>query len=171
MGEDIFSMKQVLKLDRFLLSGMVLSMGSCLLMVALTVMDVFGRYVLGKPLPGVIEFNEVLMVCVVFLGLGLSQKEKAQIRAELLISRLSSKWKKKFDLLALFISAIFWLVLLIPSLSKAWSSFVIGEYREGLIKFPIWPARWALVLGILLIWLQLIKDIGKHLRSENEILE
>lgn len=164
-------MKKLLGLDRLLLAGMVLSMGSCLLMVALTVMDVFGRYVLGNPLPGVIEFNEVLMVCVVFLGLGLSQKEKAQIRAELLISRLPSKWKKRFDLFALLISAAFWLVLLIPSTSKACSSFAIGEYREGLLKFPIWPARWALVLGILLIWLQLIKDIGKHFRSGKEIEE
>jgi TRAP-type C4-dicarboxylate transport system permease small subunit len=168
MGGSVSPLKKILKLNRFLLAGMILSMGSCLLMVALTVMDVFGRYVLGKPLPGVIEFNEVLMVCVVFLGLGLSQKEKAQIRAELLISRLSPMWRKKFDLIALFLSAAFWLVLLVPSSSKAWSSFLIGEYREGLLKFPIWPARWALVLGILLMWLQLLRDIGRHFRSEKE---
>ncbi len=146
-------------LDRLLITAMILSMASCLFMVAITVLDVLARHAIGRPVPGVIEFNEVLMVCVVFLGLGLSQKDRAQIRAELFISRLSPKLRKGFDVFALVIAWCFWTLLSFQAVSRGWESFVMGEYREGLLKFPMWPARWALALGMILMSIQLIRDI------------
>lgn len=156
-------------LDRLLMTAMILSMASCLFMVAITVLDVLARHLIGRPVPGVIEFNEVLMVCVVFLGLGLSQKDKAQIRAELFISRLSSKARRGFDVFALILGWCFWTLLSVQAVSRGWESFVMGEYREGLLKFPMWPARWALALGMILMSIQLIRDIVTRLagsRSE-----
>lgn len=155
-------------LDRLLMTAMILSMSSCLFMVAITVLDVFARHMIGRPVPGVTEFNEVLMVCVVFLGLGLSQKDKAQIRAELFISRMSPKWRKALDLFSLVMGWGFWTLLAVLAVSRGWGSFVMGEYREGLLKFPIWPARWALAIGMILMSIQLIRDIVTRI-AENRV--
>lgn len=146
-------------LNYILQLAMVIAMASCFFMVIITILDVTSRHLLKQPIAGVIELNEVLMVAVVFLGLGFAQKEGAHIRAELFISRLSKRQRKRFDVFALMISLLFWTILLVQSLSKAWDSFLTKEYREGLIKFPIWPARWALAFGIGLLCFQLVREI------------
>lgn len=148
-------------LHRLLVIAMSTSMGCCIFMVAITVLDVFSRHALAKPIPGVIELNEVLLVCVVYLGLGLSQKDGAQIRAELFISHLAPSIRKIFDVFSAIVAFAFWAAVLVQSATKAWSSFVIGEYREGLLKFPVWPARWALAIGTFLICLQLLSDMKR----------
>lgn len=146
-------------LNYILQMAMVIAMASCFFMVIITILDVISRHLLKRPIAGVIELNEVLMVSVVFLGLGFAQKERAHIRAELFISRLSKRQRKHFEFFALMISLLFWTILLVQSLSKAWDSFLTKEYREGLVKFPIWPARWALAVGIGLLCLQLVREI------------
>lgn len=169
MLKKIFAPTRYLGLSRILLIAMIISMASCFFMVAFTIMDVFGRHFLKQPIPGVIEFNEVMMIFVVYLGLGLAQREKAHIRAELFVSRLSLKWRGRFEGFSLFLATAFWTILFTQTATKAWNSYLIGEYREGLIKFPIWPARWALAVGVLLMSLQLFRDIYASWASkENE---
>jgi len=153
-------------LSGLLRSAMMISMGSCFFMIVITVLDVFSRHILGQAIAGVFELNEVLMVCIVFLGLGFAQKERSHIRAELFVSRLSPKWHHGFELFSFSLGFLFWTTLFIQSAAKAWDSFLIGEYKEGLIKFPLWPARWALAFGLFLLCLQLLKDIHTSLFSE-----
>ena len=158
-------MKKYLTLERLIHFGMLISMANCFIMVIITILDVLSRHLLHRPVPGVIELNEVLMVGIVFLGLGMAQKEKAHIRAELFVSRLPPKLRRLFDLLALIFSACFWVMLLTQAVPRAWGSYLTGEYREGLIKFPIWPARWALAIGILILCLQLVRDFYRTISS------
>lgn len=154
------SLRGVLGINGLLNLGLFLSMVNCFFMVIITILDVVSRHLLHRAIPGVIELNEVLMVGIVFLGLAMAQKEKTHIRAELLVSRLSAKWQKGLDIFAIVLSLAFWGILLASSAPRAWQSFVIGEYREGLIKFPIWPARGALCFGLLIMCLQLLYDLG-----------
>jgi hypothetical protein len=63
-------------------------------------------------------------------------------------------------------------LLLTQAVPRAWGSYLTGEYREGLIKFPIWPARWALAIGILILCLQLARDFYSTISSnEYETME
>lgn len=155
-------------LSRLLHWAMMVSMASCFLMVIITVADVLSRHFLKRAIAGVFELNEVLMVMVVFLGLGIAQEEKAHIRAELLISRASIQVRRWFDIFAHSVGFLFWGVIFIQSISKAWDSFLTREYKEGLIKFPVWPVRWALVIGVLLLCLQLLSDIYATFRSKQD---
>lgn len=158
-------MKNYFTLERLIHLGLFISMANCFIMVIITILDVLSRHLLHRPVPGVIELNEVLMVGIVFLGLGMAQKEKSHIRAELFVSRLPPRLRRLFDLLALVFSTCFWAILLTQALPRAWGSYLTGEYREGLIKFPIWPARWALAIGILILCLQLARDFYRTLSS------
>ena len=152
-------MKGLAILNKITHYAMILSMANCFFMVIITILDIASRHLLRQPVPGVIELNEVLMVGIVFFGLGMAQREKSHIRAELFTSKMSDMWQNRMDLLALGLSMCFWVILLAQALPKAVDSFMTGEYREGLIKFPIWPARIALAAGILIMCLQLLADI------------
>lgn len=157
-----------LSLDSLLKVCLIISMANCFFMVVVTILDVLSRHLLKQPVPGVIELNEVLMIGIVFLGLGVAQKQNSHIRAELFVSRLSPERKWYFDLVALIVSLAFWALILMQAIPKAWQSFLVGEYREGLIKFPLWPARWMLAVGVLVMCLQLVADIYNSLTSQEQ---
>jgi len=135
-------------------------------MVIVTVSDVFSRHLLHHSIPGVFEFSETLMVIVVFLGLGLAQQERAHIRSELFISKTSNRVRRYFDLFAHLMGFFFWTAVTFASFYTAWDSFITGEYKEGLIKFPVWPVRWVLAFGVLLLCLQLLVDIHVVFQSK-----
>lgn len=145
---------------------LIVSMANCFLMVFVTIVDVLSRHLLKQPVPGVIELNEVLMIGIVFLGLGVAQQEQTHIRAELFVSRLSPKRKRILDIVGLFFSLGFWMIVLTQAVPRAWDSFMIGEYREGLIKFPLWPARLMLAVGVLVMCMQVVIDIRDSLAAE-----
>jgi TRAP-type C4-dicarboxylate transport system permease small subunit len=172
MNRDPGLEKKASTLSRILRLAMIVSMASCFFMIVITMADVFSRHVFGKAIAGVFELSEVLMVVLVFLGLGFAQEEKSHIRAELLLSHLSARARRGFDLFAQVLSFLFWGVLLTQCTLKAIESFTTGEYKEGLMKFPMWPARWAIAAGLLLICLQLLKEICSALMSkENSAAE
>jgi TRAP-type C4-dicarboxylate transport system permease small subunit len=68
------------------------------LMMLLTTTDVFGRYVLGKPIPGSIDFITVMMVILVFPALAYVTAQDGHVRTDVLFDRLSARGKGYFDI-------------------------------------------------------------------------
>ena len=60
-------------------------------MMILTVIDVFLRYCFSRPIVGSQELIVLLMVCVVFLGLGWCTLNKNHIKVDIIESILSRK--------------------------------------------------------------------------------
>ncbi len=59
-----------------------------LLMMAVTTVDVAGRYFLNRPLPGAFEVTEMAMALVIFAGLSLAAGRREHITVNLLEARL-----------------------------------------------------------------------------------
>lgn len=59
-----------------------------LAMMAVTCVDVVGRYFVGRPIPGAFEITELLLVAVIFCGLPLASSDAAQVEVDLLAGRL-----------------------------------------------------------------------------------
>lgn len=59
-----------------------------LLMMAVTTLDVLGRYFLNRPLTGAFEVTEMAMALVIFAGLGLAARRREHITVNLLETRL-----------------------------------------------------------------------------------
>lgn len=80
-------------LDRFLVAGSrsVNAIGSCLIvgMVLFMSVNVVLRYVFARPVKGVVELEEFMLVMVVFLGLAHTAVRKRHVKVDFLISRLS----------------------------------------------------------------------------------
>jgi TRAP-type C4-dicarboxylate transport system permease small subunit len=52
-----------------------------------TLFDVFLRYFASRPILGVIELNQCMMPVMVFMAIGLTQRNKGHIRVTLLVNR------------------------------------------------------------------------------------
>ena len=139
----------------------------------LGVADIVGTQVLLIPVPGPRELTESTMVLIVFGALAYAQIRRAHIRVELLYLNMPPRVRAVMD--GADLAAIAFSALSCPRPSPAQYSYQIKEATTGLIRFPLWPARFTLVAGcslmILQLCLHLIEDLirirtGDDLESE-----
>jgi len=133
--------------------------GSGLIMVLMLVIvcDVLGRALFDHPLTGAPELVKACVVCVLFLGLPKTFRSDKQIRATLLLNKVSGRVGGALDLLA-HLAGILLFVLLAYS---SWGLFVeawrVGEFEgAGALRVPTYPIRALIVASALLTLLQLV---------------
>lgn len=142
-------------------------------MVAATlvgVADVVGTEFFGRPVLGTLEFTESTMVLVVFGALAYAQQRRAHIRVELLYSHVGPRAKSFMEVVTHVIAFLFFLLvgwLGWVELEYAWE---IKESTMGSVRFPLYPARFLLLVGVSLLILQLavdiVNDVARFLRGE-----
>ncbi|WP_310459149.1 TRAP transporter small permease subunit [Ruixingdingia sedimenti] len=129
-----------------------------LLSMFLGVGDVVGMQ-LRHPVPGTLEFTESTMVLVVFGGIAWAQIRRAHIRVELVYLQVGKKMRSAMDIIASVAGIVFFALLTWQGGLEAVYSWQIGEATSGLLRFPLWPARWILVFGSVLMILQFLLDL------------
>lgn len=116
------------------------------MMVMMTV-HIMGRKV-GHPVPGAFEASEQLMVIVFSFPLAEVGLRKNHIYFELVVRALSKRVQAILGMVAHGAGVLLFAPLTWKAWQVAWRSFGIGEYRQGIIDFPIWPFRVALAVGL-----------------------
>lgn len=76
-----------------------------LVMMAVTFVDVIGRYVFNSPLPGAFELTEVLLALVVFVGLPIVTARREHVTVDLLTGRLPGRLRQGLARAALAVTA------------------------------------------------------------------
>ena len=71
--------------NKLLLSCCIISLTA---LVLITVVDVFGRYLLGIPLPGTSEITEIILGILIYIGLPYISKKEEHISVSLLSNYL-----------------------------------------------------------------------------------
>jgi len=69
-------------------------------MMLLTVADVFGRYLLNRPVPGAFEATEIMLALAIFAGLPIVTARGEHVAVRLVADRLPAGLRKALDLLA-----------------------------------------------------------------------
>ena len=145
----------------------------------LGVADIVGTQVLLIPVPGPRELTESTMVLIVFGALAYAQIRRAHIRVELLYLKMPPRGRAVMDVITDLAAIAFFGLILSEAISEAQYSYQIKEATTGLIRFPLWPARFTLVVGcslmILQLCLHLIQDLtrirtGNDIESEHAII-
>ena len=145
----------------------------------LGVADIVGTQVLLIPVPGPRELTESTMVLIVFGALAYAQIRRAHIRVELLYLKMPPRGRAVMDVITDLAAIAFFGLILSEAISEAQYSYQIKEATTGLIRFPLWPARFTLVAGcslmILQLCLRLIQDLirirtGNDIESEHAII-
>jgi len=126
------------------LAGMAL-----LAMLALTVADIAGRTLFNEPLPGTVEVTALLLVIVVFLGLGHSEDLGDHITVDLLYVRVGKRVKAALNIFAGVVS-----VVVIGLMAFQIYHFALRQRDSGaetpVLEWPIWPFALAAAFGTLL---------------------
>jgi len=134
------------------------------------VADVVGTEFLGRPLLGTLEFTESTMVLVVFGALAYAQERRAHIRVELLYTYVGPRGKSFMEAVTHIVAFIFFVLVAWQGLSELSYSWELKEATMGTVRFPLYPARFFLVLGVVLLLVRLAldiaSDVGRMRRGE-----
>ena len=141
--------------------------GGVVLLVSMlwTTADVIGTQLFGWPIPGSLELVSNNMVVVVFASLAHVQRRRGHIRVEFLRTRAGPRARAVMDAVTHGVAIVFFGLLLWQATSYAGYSWQIRESTAGLIRFPVYPARFAIVIGVGLLVIQLVIDVGTDVLS------
>jgi len=123
--------------------------------------DALLRYTLNRPITGTLEGVELLLVFAVFLSLARTQAERGHIAVGLLSERLAGKPRAALKALTAFLGLLLFGAVTWATGAMAFRSWKMGEYSAGLIAFPIYPSRLLVSMGSLLLFLQLLLELGR----------
>lgn len=121
--------------------------------------DVIGTQMFGMPIAGARELTESTMVLIVFGALTYAQIKRSHIRVEIIYLAVGPRAKAAMDVFAGLCALLFFGLLLWQAYDEAIFSMQIGEATVGLIRFPLYPARWILVAGTALMIVRLALDL------------
>ena len=134
------------------------------------VADVVGTEFLGRPVLGTLEFTESTMVLVVFGALAYAQERRAHIRVELLYSHAGPRGKSFMEAVTHIVAFIFFALVAWQGYGELLYSWEIKESTMGSVRFPLYPARVLLLVGVWLLLMRLaidiVQDIGRLRRGE-----
>lgn len=117
----------------------------CLCFVALT--DIVLRST-NIPISGTKEIVANSVVIIVFMQVGYAVRSGSMLRANFLVAMLPDWLQRLLSILCLILGAVFFLFLLNAAIEPAMRSFRRGEFDgAGALQVPVWPARWAIVIG------------------------
>ena len=120
--------------------------------------DVVGTQVFNRPVPGATEAISSLLVIIVYGALSHVQRQRSHIRMEMLYANAGPRARAVMDLVAHLIAlGFFGLMLRQTTVDAAWS-WSIKQTEVGLIRFPVYPFKAALAVGlaVLLVTLRCI---------------
>lgn len=141
----------------------MLSAMAILVIMLLTVADVTQRWATGRSMAGVLEFNEILMVAVVYLGLAYTQRRDEHVSVDLLVTRLPRRARRWVEAVALLLAIMVVGLLLWATLETGLESYARREFRFGLRAVPIWPARLVIPLGLLFLSLEILRSLANRM--------
>lgn len=121
--------------------------------------DVVGTQFFLAPLHGATEGITELMVIIVFLAVPHVQRSRANIRVELLYSRFGPRTQAALDAVAAVAGLAFFGLVFWQGLEAAAFSWRIKESTMSFVRIPIYPAKFAILVGAGLMMLQLVVDL------------
>lgn len=155
-------------LDRLATATALLSGFVIVIMMAMITVDALGRK-LGHPVPGGLELSEAMMVATVYLALMSVQRGRENVFVSLVTHNLSPRTQARLDVLAAILALAVFAVLAWIAFGRAWDATLAREYRIAAIEVPIWPFRWFIPLGLVLLCVQLLADAVRDWRASRPL--
>lgn len=153
--------------------GALASLSTIAIMVAITV-DVVVRNLGGRSVPGLLEMSESALVATVFLGLAYAGATNAHVAVDLLTAALRPAVARVLIGIAWLVSVAVSVWFLIATFQRAVQSTATNELRQGLVDWPVWPARWLIVIGFAAFLLVAVINVvlivrGQPLLGEDQV--
>lgn len=111
------------------------------------VADVVRRSITGRSIPGMIELVETFMAIEVFLGLAHAEATGVHVRMSLATNVMPTPVRRVVKSLGMVVCMLASVWFAWASTLRAIEATAVGEVKPGLLRFPVWPARWAIAIG------------------------
>ena len=120
--------------------------GGLLVAMVVDTLAMFGR-ALQLPLIGSIEIVQAVVLFAASGALIITTFDRAHARVSLVLNRLPSRWRDRFEILHSVAAALFFAALLTGSLWIAWDLWG-GHEESEILLIPYRPLRIAVVLAL-----------------------
>lgn len=131
------------------------------ILMALTFIDVVGRYIFNKPVLGSTEILEQLMVVFIFSVLAQVTVNREHIRAEIITSLFSRRNKAIAGAFGMLI-ALFGTVVMTLSSAKYIATLQLTTVT-GILRIPIAPFFYVATFSLAICCLEMLFDIIRYL--------
>ena len=136
-----------------------------LIVLALTSVGVFMRYVLDRPIRGIDEATGFLVVAIVMFGAAETLRRSEHIQIDLVTNALRGRTRWVFDLWAYACVLVFSVVFLYTAWRTVAFTWRFGEYSTGYLEMPMWIPQATMLPGAALLGLVAILKIVQLLAA------
>jgi TRAP-type C4-dicarboxylate transport system permease small subunit len=118
----------------------------------LVVADVIGRVLFNSPVKGTPEIVSMSIVIICFLLAGYSVHSGAMLQTDVLIGTMGRRGPRIATLMSGVLGCVFFALIVWGSYEPSLHAWTSGEYEgEGALRVPVWPARFIIMFGALLV--------------------
>ena len=139
--------------------------GFMVVLMLLTVVDVFLRYFFKAPITGSTEISRLLMIIIVFPALGWAAIDRAHIRVDLVVSRIPARLQAIFSSITFFFALVTFVII-------TWRSFLeatVVNRQTSLLHLSFTPFYWVMSVGFAIFCLAIaalvVEDIAKVVKK------
>jgi TRAP-type C4-dicarboxylate transport system permease small subunit len=129
-----------------------------IVMMLLTVADVFMRYIWNHPILGVFELTEYMMIPIVFFGWAWCAKKGGNVQVDLVVTRLGPSAQRVLNIVTYFFGMLIIFVIAWQNLlesKEVWSAHKASD----MLAVPAYPFYIVLTIGCFLLCLVLLLNL------------
>jgi TRAP-type C4-dicarboxylate transport system permease small subunit len=126
-------------------------------MMFLTSIDVICRAFWSHPITGSIEMSEYMLVILIMLGLGYTEKQKGNVRVDFIAKKLPKKVLSIIDI----ITSILSMTIIIIVIWQGWLLAMKETTVSYMLRIPQTPFRLMVSIGCFLLFLEMTVNLAK----------
>jgi TRAP-type C4-dicarboxylate transport system permease small subunit len=126
--------------------------------MCLVIANVAMRYAFNAPIAGTLELTESALPLVIFMSLAVTQFHGGHIRVVLLTQHLPPRAGRGLRVLALLVGVGLFAWAAWATFGMAMKSMAFNEMERGSIRFPLWPIKMTVFVGLSLLAIQFLID-------------
>lgn len=149
--------------------GVLATLATLIMMIAI-VIDVVFRTLYDRSVPGILELSETALVCAVFLGMAYTGATNSHIVVDLLTERLPEAIRRWVIAAAWLLTTIILGWFVYATAMRAIAATEEGELRMGLVNWPLYPARWIIVIGFTAMLIVALVNLYRVVVKGEEVL-
>lgn len=135
-----------------------------MVMMCLTTLDVFLRFLFNSPIAGTVELTELMLVVVALFGMAYVGIKKGHVRVELIISRLSPRVQAFINAIISIVSSILFFLITWQSAVHA-KAIAVRNLTTTVLYIPIPPFVLVVAFGSALFALVFLIDFCHYLSA------
>ncbi len=134
----------------------------CAIIVVITLavcLNVIMRYVFNRPIIGVEEITEQLLLFITFLGTAWLLKNEGHVTVDFVVIRLSPRTQAILNIISSLFGVLISLALTWYGTKVTWANFVKGAYFSTILELPKAPFFAVIPLGSFFLLIQFLRRI------------